>query len=150
MVIAALFVIRAAAGAAAVHVRISPWLLLCTALLALFLGLAKRSAELASAEHGSSGRPVLDGYSIALVDQLISVVAASTLMAYSVYTFTSRDSSAMMVTIPFVLFGIFRYMLLLQRAKLGEAPEEVILRDLPLGATIVSWAVTCAVILSVT
>jgi 4-hydroxybenzoate polyprenyltransferase len=151
MVIAALFVIRAAAGAAAVDVRISPWLLLCTALLALFLALGKRHAELANnASDSSSGRPVLDGYSPALVDQLTSIVAASTVMAYSMYTFTARDSSAMMVTIPFVLFGIFRYMLLLQRARLGEAPEEVVLRDLPLAATILGWVVTCGVVLSVT
>src|SRR5207248_1106237 len=95
MAIGGLFVLRAAAGAEAVHVRISPWLLVCTALLALFLGLAKRRAELVlvGAER-TPGRPVLEGYSLELVDQLVSVVAASTISAYALYTFTARDSKA--------------------------------------------------------
>ena len=103
MAIAGLFVIRAAAGAEAVDVRISPWLLLCTALLALFLALAKRRGELVLVgAEATPGRPVLEGYSLALVDQLVAVVAASTVIAYSLYTFTARDSKAMMATIPFV------------------------------------------------
>jgi 4-hydroxybenzoate polyprenyltransferase len=151
MAIAGLFVIRAAAGAEAVDVAISPWLLLCTALLALFLGLAKRRGELVLVgAHRTPGRPVLEGYSLALVDQLVSVVAASTVIAYSLYTFTARDSKTMMVTIPFVLFGVFRYLLLIQRDDLGEEPENVLLTDRPLIATIALWAATCAVILAAT
>ena len=143
MAIAGLFVIRAAAGAEIVDVRISPWLIVCTALLALFLALAKRRSELVS---GGDGR----GYSLTLVDQLVSVVAASTIVAYCLYTFEAREGSAMMATIPFVVFGIFRYLLLMHREDLGEEPESVLLSDLPILATIALWALTSAVILGVT
>jgi 4-hydroxybenzoate polyprenyltransferase len=150
MAIGGLFVIRAAAGADAVEVRISPWLLLCTALLALFLGLAKRRGELVLVGAESApGRPVLDAYSLALVDQLVSVVAASTIIAYSLYTFTAH-SDAMMATIPFVLFGVFRYLLLVHRQGLGEEPDAVLVKDVPILATVALWAATCAVILAVT
>jgi 4-hydroxybenzoate polyprenyltransferase len=150
MTIGGLFVVRAAAGAAAVHVRISPWLLLCTALLALFLALAKRRGELVlvGAEH-TPGRPVLEGYSLALVDQLVTIVAASTVISYCLYTFTARDSKAMMITIPFVLFGVFRYLLLMHRRDLGEEPEEILLRDLPILLCIAGWAASAAIILAV-
>ena len=151
MTIAGLFVVRAAAGAAAVHVRISPWLLLCTALLALFLALAKRRGELVLVgAEATPGRPVLEGYSLALVDQLVSVVAACTVIAYSLYTFTARDSKALMVTIPFVVFGVFRYLLLIHRQHVGEEPEEVLLRDTPILICIAAWGVCAAVILAVT
>ncbi len=151
LAIAGLFVLRASAGAEAVDVRISPWLLICTGLLALFLALAKRRAELVlvGAEE-TPGRPVLEGYSLALVDQLVSVVAASTVIAYSLYTFTARDSKAMMATVPFVLYGVFRYLLLLHRHDLGEEPENVLLTDVPLLLTIAAWAATCATILALT
>src|SRR5205814_8900017 len=149
--IGGLFVIRAAAGAAAVHVRISPWLLLCTALLALFLALAKRRGELVLVgARETPGRPVLEGYSLELVDQLVTVVAACTVIAYSLYTFTARDSKALMATIPFVVFGVFRYLLLIHRRDLGEEPEEVLLRDRPILACIAAWAVCAAVILILT
>jgi len=151
LAIAALFVIRAAAGAEAVDVRISPWLLICTGLLALFLALAKRRAELVLVGADETpGRPVLEGYSLALVDQLVSIVAASTVIAYSLYTFTARDSKAMMATIPFVLYGVFRYLLLLHRRDLGEEPENVLLTDVPLILTVAAWAATSAVILALT
>ena len=151
MAIAGLFVIRAAAGAAAVDVRISPWLLLCTALLALFLALAKRRGELVLVgAEATPGRPVLEGYSLALVDQLITVVASSTVISYCLYTFTARGSKAMMVTIPFVVFGVFRYLLLMHRHDLGEEPEEVLLRDVPILVCIGGWTVVAAVILAVT
>ncbi|HKF15195.1 MAG TPA: UbiA prenyltransferase family protein [Gaiellaceae bacterium] len=142
--IAGLFVIRAAAGAEAVNVDISPWLIVCTALLALFLALAKRRGELVS-ETGV--RPVLDGYSLPLVDQLVTVVVACTIVAYSLYTFNAREGSAMMATIPFVVFGLFRYLLLMHREDLGEEPERVLLTDVPILATVAAWAVTSAVIL---
>jgi 4-hydroxybenzoate polyprenyltransferase len=151
MAIGGLFVVRAAAGAAAVEVRISPWLLLCTALLALFLALAKRRGELVLVgAEATPGRPVLEGYSLALVDQLVSVVAASTVISYCLYTFTARESKAMMITIPFVVFGVFRYLLLIHRRDLGEEPEEVLLRDLPILLCIAAWAATAAVILALT
>ncbi len=144
--IAALFVLRSAAGAEAVEVRISPWLLLVTALLALFLGLAKRRSELVLA---GSSRPVLDGYSLAFVDQLIAVTVACTIAAYAVYTFTAH-SPALMVTIPFVVFGLFRYLLLVHRDDLGEEPENVLLTDTPIVVTVVLWAATAGVVLALT
>jgi 4-hydroxybenzoate polyprenyltransferase len=151
MTIGGLFVVRAAAGAAAVNVRISPWLLLCTALLALFLALAKRRGELVlMGGESTPGRPVLEGYSLALVDQLVTIVAASTVISYCLYTFTARDSKAMMITIPFVLFGVFRYLLLMHRRDLGEEPEEVLLRDLPILICIAAWGLCAAIILAVT
>jgi 4-hydroxybenzoate polyprenyltransferase len=150
MVIAGLFVIRAAAGAVAVEVRISPWLLLCTGLLALFLALAKRRGELVLVdEDATPGRPVLEGYSLALLDQLVAVVAASTLIAYSLYTFTAH-SQAMMATIPFVLFGLFRYLLLVHRRDAGEEPEQILVSDVPILVTVALWAATAGTILVVT
>ena len=131
--------------------RISPWLLLCTALLALFLALAKRRGELVLVgARETPGRPVLEGYSLELVDQLVSVVAASTVIAYSLYTFTARDSKALMVTIPFVIFGVFRYLLLVHRDDLGEEPEQVLLTDVPIIVAVCGWIATAAVILAVT
>jgi 4-hydroxybenzoate polyprenyltransferase len=151
LAIGGLFVIRAAAGAEAVDVRISPWLLLCTALLALFLALAKRRGELVLVgARETPGRPVLEGYSLELVDQLVSVVAASTVIAYSLYTFTARDSKALMVTIPFVIFGVFRNLLLVHRDDLGEEPEQVLLTDLPIIVDVGLWIATAAVILALT
>ncbi|HEV3480411.1 MAG TPA: UbiA prenyltransferase family protein [Gaiellaceae bacterium] len=147
MAIAALFVIRAAAGAEAVEVRISPWLIVCTALLALFLALAKRRGELVSTARNGGGRAVLDGYSFPLVDQLVSIVAACTIVAYSLYTFEAREGSAMMATIPFVVFGLFRYLMLMHRHDLGEEPENVLLSDVPILVTIAAWAATSALIL---
>jgi 4-hydroxybenzoate polyprenyltransferase len=151
LAIGGLFVIRAAAGAEAVDVRISPWLLLCTSLLALFLALAKRRGELVLVgAREAPGRPVLEGYSLELVDQLVSVVAASTVIAYCLYTFTARDSKALMVTIPFVIFGVFRYLLLVHRDDLGEEPEQVLLTDVPIIVDICLWVATAAVILALT
>ncbi len=149
MVIAGLFVVRAAAGAEAVDVRISPWLLLCTALLALFLALAKRRGELMLAgSRATPGRAVLSGYSLELVDQLVTVVAASTVVAYSLYTFGSGQPAALMATIPFVLFGLFRYLLLIHRDDLGEEPEHILLSDRPILAAVALWALTAAAILA--
>jgi len=150
MTIGALFVLRAAAGAAVIDVRISPWLLLCTAFLALFLALAKRRGELVLVgAEATPGRPALAGYSLALVDQLIAVVAASMVVAYSVYTF-SAHSQAMMVTIPFVVFGVFRYLLLVHAHELGEEPEAVLLTDGPILLTVTLWATIAGTILMLT
>ncbi len=148
--IAGLFVIRAAAGAVAVHVLISPWLLVCTALLALFLALAKRRAELALvASEATPGRPVLGGYSQELLDRLVGVLAVTTAIIYAAYTVVGGGSRWLPLTIPFVVFGIGRYVWLIRRGA-GEEPEEILLRDVPLLATIVAWAAACAAILLVT
>ena len=151
LAIAGLFVIRAAAGAAAVDVRISPWLLLCTALLALFLALAKRRGELVlvGAER-TPGRRVLEGYSLELVDQLVAIVASSTVIAYAVYTLTAPHSRALLATVPFVVFGVFRYLLLMHRDDLGEEPEQVLLTDVPILAAVSLWVATAALILVLT
>ncbi len=147
LVIALLFVVRAAAGAEAVDVPISPWLLVCTFLLALFLALAKRRAELASAGAATlRGRPVLERYSLALVDQLIAVVAASTVVTYALYTVLGRDSRAFMVTIPIVIFGLFRYLLLVQRQEAGEEPEIVLLTDPPIIIAVALWVITALIV----
>jgi 4-hydroxybenzoate polyprenyltransferase len=148
LVISGLFVVRAAAGAVAVDVRLSPWLVVCTGLLALFLALAKRRGELLQLHADETpSRPVLAGYSLELVDQLLSVVAAATISAYALYTFTATSSEAMMLTIPFVVFGIFRYLYLVHRRDLGEEPEQVLIRDPAILLTVAGWVATAALIL---
>ncbi|MEI7759909.1 MAG: decaprenyl-phosphate phosphoribosyltransferase [Thermoleophilia bacterium] len=148
LVIAMLFVIRAAAGAIAVDVRISPWLLVCTGLLALFLALGKRRAELVRVgEDSTTGRRVLAGYSATVVNRLLFLVAGGTIMAYVLYTLTARDSYVLVVTVPFVVFGLGRYLELLRRSDAGEEPENVLLGDAPILATVAVWAVICAAIL---
>jgi 4-hydroxybenzoate polyprenyltransferase len=149
-VIAGLFVIRAAAGAAAVDVRISPWLLVCTALLALFLGLAKRRGELVLVRGDRTpGRPVLDGYSLRLVDRLLNVVAVATAAAYAAYALTAH-SAWMALTIPFVAGGLARYLVLVHRHDLGEEPENVLLADRVILGCVAVWAVVSAVVLAAT
>ena len=148
--IASLFVVRAAAGAAAVDVRISGWLLACTALLALFLGLAKRRGELVLVHADETpGRPVLDGYSVALVDRLLNAVAVATVVAYAAYAVTAH-SAWMAITVPFVVAGLARYLVLVHRHDLGEEPENVLLADRPILVCVAAWAATCAVVLALT
>jgi 4-hydroxybenzoate polyprenyltransferase len=145
------FVIRAAAGAAVIHVSISPWLYLCTILISLFLGFGKRRHELLLLEETAGGhRRNLDEYTAPLLDDLINIVAGATIIASSLYTkFASAvpQNHAMMVTIPFVLYGIFRYLLLVHRADIGGAPEEAVWRDVPLLLDLVAWAACAAAIL---
>jgi 4-hydroxybenzoate polyprenyltransferase len=148
LTIAGLFVVRGTAGAAAAHVRISPWLLLCSGLLALFLALSKRRAELTANPDASAARPALKDYSLPLLDQLVLIATTSTITSYALYTFTARDSKALMVTIPFVIFGLFRYLLLADRDGLGEEPENVFLMDKPLLVCIGTWVAVAAVALT--
>ena len=152
LIIAAGFVLRVAAGVSLIQVsRFSPWLYVCTTLLALIIGFGKRRAELLLlAEGANSHRPVLDGYNVELLDQLIVVVSATTIMAYSLYTFSAENLPAnhlMMLTIPFVLYGIFRYLRLIHVENIGGAPEELILTDRPLLITLVLWGLLSIVIL---
>ena len=146
LTIAGLFVLRATAGAIAVDVRISDWLLLCTFLLALFVALGKRRAELGL--EGVSARPALSGYSVPLVDQLLAIVAAATIAAYTGYTLAAHDTRWLVTTVPLVVYGLFRYLLLLHRRGLGEEPEALLVEDLPLLATVAAWATACGVILA--
>jgi 4-hydroxybenzoate polyprenyltransferase len=147
LAIAGLFVVRAAAGAAAVDVPISAWLLLCTALLASFLALGKRRAELLLVEaNETSGRRVLRRYSRVGLDRALAAVGAVTVAVYTAYTLVGRDSPALVVTVPLVAFGIGRYAFLLRRRRGGEEPDQVLLTDRPLLVTICVWAAICAVI----
>lgn len=124
------FVMRVLAGVYSIHVIPSPWLLLCTLLLALFLGLCKRKAELSILEEGAgSHRKILEEYSGKLLDQLISMVASAVIMAYSLYTFNSPQGTLMMMTIPFVLFALFRYLLLVDSKQSGGEPANVLFGD---------------------
>lgn len=150
--IASGFVLRVGAGVSLVTVeRFSPWLYVCTTLLALFIGFGKRRAELSLlAEKANSHRRVLDGYTISFLDQLIVVVSASTIMAYSLYTFSAEnlpDNHLMMLTIPFVLYGIFRYLYLIHVEDAGGAPDEVLLTDIPFIITILGWGLLAIFIL---
>lgn len=145
------FVLRAMAGALAIDVPISPWLYVVTALAALFLVIHKRRAELTLLESGAgSHRRILDEYSADLLDQMASLVTASTLIAYSLYTFTAEnlpDNNAMMLTIPFVLYGLLRYLYLVHQKHEGGSPEEVLLSDWPLLVDILLWLGTAATVL---
>ena len=146
------FVLRAAAGGLALHVPISEWLLVCTTLLALFLGLNKRRSELAAlAGKPALQRRILDHYSLPLLDQMISIVCAVTLVAYLLYAGAAHADTHgpwMLLTVPFVLYGIFRYLYLSHQKGLGAAPEQVLLGDRPLQINLVLWALTSAVILA--
>lgn len=154
LAIAGLFVLRAAAGAIAVDVRVSPWLLVCTALLALFLGLGKRRAELAAlgaraASAQQSTRASLARYDLRLLDRLLAVVAAVTVATYAAYTLLAHDTPALAVTVPLVVLGVLRYLALLRGGDHGEEPESVLLQDRTILALVAGWAVACAVILAV-
>jgi 4-hydroxybenzoate polyprenyltransferase len=152
MAIAVGFVLRVYGGIVAVDVEPSPWILLCTGLLALLIGLAKRRGE-AVALGGESNpqRPVLDVYSVGLIDELISVVAPATLIGYALYTVSGAKDDAMLLTLPFVLYGIFRLLFLIHhRPHETEEPDVLVLRDRPLGVCVILWAVTSAIIVAVT
>jgi 4-hydroxybenzoate polyprenyltransferase len=149
--IAAGFVLRAIAGAVVIGVSISPWFLLCTTLAALFLALTKRRHELSLLSNGAIGhRRILEEYSIPLLEEMVAVVTSSTVMAYSLYTFFAPNlpsNHAMMWTIPFVLYAIFRYLYLVYKKDLTGSPEEALLRDVPLLSCIVIWGLTSIAIL---
>ena len=146
-------VLRAVAGAAIIGVPISPWLYLCTALAALLLALIKRRSQLATAgEDAVSQRPSLSRYTVEALDRLVVITATASLIAYSLYTFTAPnlpDNDAMMLTIPFVAFGLFRYIILSGSADVGENPEDLLMGDVPLIATMALWLASAAVILAV-
>jgi len=153
LVVAAGFVLRVVGGAAAIRVPVSHWLLLCAYLLALYLALGKRRAELAllGAEAGNH-RAVLGRYSIELLDQSMSVVLGATVVAYAIYTVAPETvakvgSGGLMATVPVVLYGLFRYLYLLHREEMGGSPTRTLLADRPLALCVVLWlAVAGAVI----
>jgi 4-hydroxybenzoate polyprenyltransferase len=151
LILAAGFVLRVGAGVTMIHVeRFSPWLYVVMTLLALYLGFGKRRAELALlATDASSHRKVLNKYTIPLLDQYIMIVSGTTIVAYSFYTFTAPNlpvNHSMMLTVPFVLYAIFRYLYLVQVKHSGGAPEEILLSDRPLQISLVLWALVVLVV----
>jgi 4-hydroxybenzoate polyprenyltransferase len=153
LTIAGGFVLRAAAGAVAVGVPISHWLLVCTTLLALFLSFSKRRHELTLlAEGATDHRRILHEYSPYLLDQMIAVVTASTLVAYAVYAISPETAqrlgtTRLGLTIPFVLYGIFRYLYLVHQKRAGGSPSALFVADAPLLACVALWSLAVAVIL---
>ena len=144
MSISAGFVIRALAGAAAVASPISPWLIVCTGLLTLFLGFSKRRHEIATLGEGAAvHRRNLQDYSVPLLDEMMNIMISATIIAYTLYTFTvyeREDELLMMASIPFVVYGVFRYMLLVHRNG-GGNPDTLLLSDRPLQAALFLWIV---------
>lgn len=152
LLISAGFVLRVSAGVTLIVVeRFSPWLFAVTTLFTLFLGFGKRRAELATLtkDQAQSHRRVLDGYTIPLLDQLITIVSSTTIMAYSLYTFSAvnlPENHTMMLTIPFVIYGIFRYLYLIQVKGAGGAPEDMVLSDRPLQITVALYCLAVLLI----
>lgn len=151
LVIAAGFVLRVGAGVVVISVqRFSPWLYVVTTLFSLFLGFGKRRAEITLlTDDANSHRKVLEGYSLELLDQLITIVSSCTIMTYSLYTFSAAnlpENHTMMLTIPFVLYGLFRYHYLIQIKHEGGAPEEMLLTDRPLQIDILLYGLSVLIL----
>lgn len=147
LIIALGFVLRVGAGVTLISIeRFSPWLYVVTTLGALYIGFGKRRAELSLLKsEANKHRSVLDGYSIPYLDQLITIVSSTTIIAYSLYTFSAPNlpkNHLMMLTIPFVLYGIFRYLYLIQVKDCGGSPEEILLSDRPLQLCILLWGLS--------
>lgn len=152
MTIAAGFVLRVAAGVAVIPVtRFSPWLYVCTTLLALFMAASKRRHELVLlANEANNHRKILNEYNIDFLDDIIALVTSTTVIAYSLYTFSAPnlpENHAMMLTIPFVLYGLFRYLYLVRVQGLGGAPEDLLLKDMPLLVDVILFGVAAVLIL---
>ena len=149
-VLASFYVLRVVAGVSLIVVeRFSPWLYIVTTLLALFIGFGKRRAELSvHAESANSHRRVLEGYTIPLLDQFITIVSGTTIVAYSLYTFSAPnlpENHSMMLTIPFVFYGIFRYLYLIHFDQ-GDSPEDVVLSDIPIMLSIAGYGIAVLII----
>ncbi len=152
MTVAAGYVLRVFGGTVVVQVtRFSPWLYMCTTLGALFIALNKRRHELLLlAENANGHRASLQDYSVPFLDDMTALVASSALVTYSLYTFSAPNvpsNHAMMLTIPFVIYGIFRYMYLIHNHNMGGAPEDIVLGDRPLIATFLLWALTAGIVI---
>jgi 4-hydroxybenzoate polyprenyltransferase len=152
MMVAVFFVMRVVGGVLLITVeRFSPWMYVCMLLLALFISFGKRRSEILLLENGASNhRRVLSGYSIPLLDSYIQIVSAATIVAYSFYTFSAPNlpaNHAMMLTVPFVVYSVFRYLYLVQMEHSGGAPEELVLTDRPLQLAIVLWGFSAMLIL---
>ena len=145
LIVSSGFVLRVAAGVALIYPveRFSPWLYMITILFSLYIGLGKRRAEMNLLAHGASAhRKVFEGYTIPLLDQYITIVSGMTIIAYSLYTFSAPnlpENHSMMLTIPFVVYGIFRYLQMIQIGHAAGSPDEVALKDRPLQITVLLW-----------
>jgi 4-hydroxybenzoate polyprenyltransferase len=151
ILLASLYVIRVAAGVALINVvRFSPWIYIFTTFLALLMGTGKRRAELSEIADGPNAqRRVLDGYTLGFLDQLITLASGITIITYSLYTFSAPnlpENHIMMLTIPFIIYSIFRYQYLLQVKGIGSAPEELVLSDRPLQIAIALWGLAVLVV----
>ncbi|MGC9004706.1 MAG: decaprenyl-phosphate phosphoribosyltransferase [bacterium] len=151
LTIAFSFILRVEAGATAIDVPASTWIILCTFLLAILLATGKRRGELLSLKTSASyHREVLKEYPLPLLDQLMSISASSCIISYALYTFfssTGEKHPLLAWTVPFVIYGIFRYLYLAYKTDLGEFPEQAIVKDLPLLTCIALWALSCILII---
>jgi 4-hydroxybenzoate polyprenyltransferase len=152
MVIAAGFVLRVAAGVVIITInQFSPWLFVATTFLALFIAIGKRRSEIDTLESAADAhRQVLKGYSLDMLDQMLTIILATTMMTYCLYTFASPitpGNHVMMLTIPFVIYGLLRYLYLVRMEHIGGAPEEIVLTDLPMQLAIGLWGLTVIIIL---
>lgn len=145
------YVLRALAGAIAINVAVSEWLLLCTILLALFLGITKRRHEVVLlADSAGAHRKILSQYSVALLDQMVSLVSSAVLLSYALYTILGehdRHEALLGATFPFVVYGLFRYLYLVYNKGLGGSPEELLLKDVPLLGCAALWAAASVAVL---
>ena len=147
------YLIRVIAGGLAIEIQLSPWLFICTILIALFLALSKRRHELILLDKkAETHRPILKEYTPQLLDQMIAVVTASTVISYSLYTISSETvakfgTKNLLFTVPFVLYGIFRYLYLVHQKDEGGSPEALIVKDKPLLIDLFLWIVTVVLIL---
>lgn len=145
------FVLRVLGGAVVIGVPISPWLYICAGLGSLFIALAKRRSELARAgDAAGDQRDILHTYTLGMLDQMIGIVATSAVVGYALYTFTATnlpDNHSMMLTLPFVVFGVFRYIYLVHTRDIAESPEEILIGDLPMILAVILWLATGATIL---
>ncbi len=152
MAIALAFVLRVLAGAVLIHVQASAWILICALLLALFLALGKRRHELLFAAHIELPRKVLSDYTLELLDQMLAINAAATIITYALYTISDSTqehfhTKNLVYTLPFVLYGIFRYLYLIHKQEKGGNPETVLVTDKPLYLNILFWILTSGFII---
>ncbi|WP_442952589.1 decaprenyl-phosphate phosphoribosyltransferase [Paenibacillus sp. Root52] len=150
MTIAAGFVLRAIAGGVLIHVPFTPWFLICTLLLSLFLAIGKRRNELTLLEGNTgSHRKVLDNYSITLLDQFNTIVTTATIISYSLFTFTSDRTIHLMWTIPLVIYGMFRYLYLIHMKNQGGSPDRVLFEDKPILITVILYVISVICIFAI-
>lgn len=148
MIITLGFVLRVESGSVACQIHLSPWLILCTILISLFLAINKRKGELLTLKEGSSShRKILNEYSIEFIDKMETIVTPSILISYCLYTFQSVQGTKMMLTIPFILYGIFRYQYLVIKDNVGGKPEDLFFKDIPFLINIVLWILSVLIIL---